>query len=196
MVGDRRESKRVGVLAEDQSDCDALAVIIRRLRSDNLGVNSFGAKGAARLMRKALPRINQWLEKGCVAFIVVHDLDRDKATGALRDQAALIRELEAIEYPRGAERRLICVPVEELEAWFWSDQNVLDKVARGNPVKASHQPHKINDPKGELTRLSRRNGKSQYSTNDNEDLARLLDLKLCVERCPEFAELCHFVEAL
>jgi hypothetical protein len=195
MVADRRESKRVGVLAEDQSDCDAIAVIIRRLRSD-LGVNPFGAKGAARLMRKALPRINQWLEKGCVAFIVVHDLDRDKATGALRDQAALIRELEAIEYPRGAERRLICVPVEQLEAWFWSDQNVLNKVARGNPVQASHQPHKINDPKGELARLSRRNGKSQYSTNDNEDLARLLDLKLCAERCPEFAELCNFVEAL
>jgi hypothetical protein len=191
-----RERKRVGVLAEDQSDCDAIAVIIRRLRSDNLGINSFGAKGAARLMRKALPRINQWLEKGCVAFIVVHDLDRDKATGALRDQATLRRELEAIEYPRGAEQRLICVPVEELEAWFWSDQQVLDKVARGNPAKASHHPNKINDPKGELVRLSRRNGKSQYSTNDNKELAALLDLQICAQRCPEFAELRHFIERL
>jgi hypothetical protein len=195
MIAERRESKRVGVLAEDQSDCDAIGVIIRRLRSD-LGVNAFGAKGAARLMRKTLPRINQWLQKGCVAFIIVHDLDRDKATGALKDSNALIRELEAIEYPPGAERRLICVPVEELEAWFWSDQQVLDKVARGNPVKASRHPHKIVDPKGELIRLSRRNGKSQYSTNDNEQLANILDMKVCAECCPAFAELCHFVEAL
>lgn len=196
MAADYRESKRVGVLAEDQSDCDTIAVIIRRLRGNDLGVNSFGAKGAARLMRKALPRINQWINKGCVAFIIVHDLDRNKATGALRNQEALIRELEAIEYPRGAERRLICVPVEELEAWFWSDQKVLDKVARGNVVKASSQPHKIVDPKGELMRLSRRNGKSQYSTNDNAKLAQDLDLKKCAQRCREFAQLCHFVEAL
>jgi hypothetical protein len=195
MDADRPESKRVGVLAEDQSDCDAIGVIIRRLRSD-LGVNPFGAKGAARLKRKALPRINQWLEKGCVGFIVVHDLDRDKATGALRDQDALIRELEAIEYPRGAERRHICVPVEELEAWFWSDQTVLDKVARGNPVMASHHPHKIVDPKGELIRRSRRNGKAQYSTNDNEALARILDLQICAQRCPEFAALRDFIATL
>lgn len=195
MARERTESRRVGVLAEDQSDCDAIAVIIRRLR-DDLGINRYGAKGAARLKRKALPRIRHWLDKGCAGFIVVHDLDRDKATGALRDKDALVRELEAIEYPRGAEQRHICVPVEELEAWFWSDQAVLDKVARGNPVKASHHPHKIEDPKGELIRLSRRNGKSHYSTNDNEALARLLDLKLCAERCPEFASLRNFIATL
>lgn len=196
MATARRESRRVGILAEDQSDCDAIAVIIRRLRDDNLGIDTFGAKGAARLIRKVLPRINHWVEKGCVGFIVVHDLDRNKATGELRDQQALIRELEAIEYPRGAERRHICVPVEELEAWFWSDQSVLDKVARGNPVTASHHPHRIVDPKGELIRLSRRNGKSQYSTNDNKELARILDLQLCARRCPEFAALRDFVDTL
>ena len=202
MVMSRRESKRVGVLAEDQTDCDAIEVIIRRLRrdnfgvDDNLGVNSWGAKGCARLTRKALPRINQWIDKGCIAFIIVHDLDRDQATGALRDQEMLIRELEAIQYPPGAERRLICVPVEELEAWFWSDQQVLNRVARGNVVKESYHPHRIRDPKGELIRISHRNGKPQYSTRDNAQLAKILDLSVCAERCREFGELREFVVSL
>lgn len=192
------ESKRVGVLAEDASDCDVLKEIIRRVRvkKEPLGVNPFNARGCANLRRKMIPRIKLMLGEGCSAFIIVHDLDSDKRTLQLNDKDALLRELESKTYPAGAEERLICMPVEELEAWFWSDQHVLDTVARGNPATASHHPHKIIDPKGKLSQLYKRNGKSQYSTNANKELAALLDLNLCASRCPEFAELCHFIERL
>lgn len=188
----------MGVLAEDASDCDVLKEIIRRLREkkEPLGVKPFNARGCANLRRKMIPWIKVMLGEGCSAFIIVHDLDRDKGTLQLNDEAALMRELNSKKYPAGAEERLICVPVEELEAWFWSDQQLLDRVARGNPANASHHPREIIDPKGKLRQLYKRNGKSQYSTNANKELAEHLDLQICAKRCPEFAELCHFIERL
>lgn len=37
----------------------------------------------------------------------------------MNDEARLTRELTAIPVPRGLER-LICIPVEEVEAWFFT----------------------------------------------------------------------------
>lgn len=130
---------------------------------------------------------------GCVAAIIVHDLDRNPANNTLNDEAKLRSALEAIEVPRGLER-IVCIPVEELEAWFWADPDVLALVGNGS---AAASPHLIKQPKERLIALSRgANQKPRYSTNDNERLATKLNLGLCATRCPSFRAMRDFVRRI
>ncbi len=124
---------------------------------------------------------------GCTSIVLLRDCDRE-------EEAALRGTLERIQKPRAVER-LVCIAVEELEAWFWSDPKVVHEVGRGKG-KALEEPHRLKDPKEALVRLSRDEGKKPlYSVNDNPSLAERLDLALCEERCPAFRELKEFVLA-
>jgi hypothetical protein len=191
-------SIKIGVLAEDDTDCEAIAVLARRIAAEadgiRLAIRSYPAKGSAKLRNKAELKMISMAEDGCSAAVIVHDLDR--TNGALNDERALRAELSRVVVPRGLSR-LICIPVEELEAWFWSDQRVIQEVGR-NKGKDSVSPHLIRKPKEELIDLSRRahNGKARYSTNQNPRLAELLNLDICAERCPAFRDLRQFVRDL
>jgi len=122
---------------------------------------------------------------GCTSIVVLHDRDRE-------DEAELRAVLAAIPVPTSVQS-LICIPVEELEAWFWADQRVIERVGRGKG-KALAEPHRLADPKGALLRLSRDEGKKPlYSVNDNKDLAEVFDLAACEQRCRAFRDLRQFV---
>lgn len=190
---------RIGVLAEDETDCDTLDVLIRRIARDvtpgPIGISKHWGKGCARLRTMAAVRMSEMARKGCAAVILVHDLDRNPRTNVLNDEAALFKQLDQIEVPGGL-MRLICIPVEELEAWFWSDPKIIEDVGRGKG-KADPSPHLIAKPKEKLQRLSAgANRKPRYSTNDNATLAAKLDLELCAKRCPAFQRVRAFVRSL
>ena len=91
---------------------------------------------------------------------------------------------------------LICIPVEELEAWFWSDPAIVEEIGRGKG-KAHPSPHLIAKPKEALIRLSMAGDKKpRYSTNDNPRLAEKLALDVCAGRCRAFRELRDLVHAI
>lgn len=191
---------RIGVLAEDETDCDAAAVLIERINDEvraggpKVGVRRAWGKGCARLRVKARAKLKDFVRQGCSAAIVLHDLDRNSRTNCPNDLRSLTQELEGIECPDGLTR-LVCVPVEEIEAWFWADEVTVQMVGRGLG-KAHPSPHLISDPKRELERLSLgANRKPRYTTNDNADLARALTLDLCEKRCPAFASFRAFVRS-
>ncbi len=190
---------RFGLLAEDETDCRTVEVLVRRIAlevtSTTIGIDRHSTGGCAELRKKAKARMQQMADDGCAAAIVVHDLDRDPSNDGLNDEAALRRRLEAIEVPSGLPR-LICIPVEELEAWFWADLAVVQIVGRGKG-KDHPSPHLIKQPKEQLQRLSKAaNGKPRYSTNNNEALAEKLDLAVCARRCPSFRALQEFVRGV
>jgi Domain of unknown function (DUF4276) len=190
---------RFGLLAEDATDCDAVAVLVRRIArevtSAQIGIDKHSTGGCAELRKKAGAKMQQMAGEGCAAAIVVHDLDLNPSNRELNDEAVLRRRLEAIEVPP-ALARLICIPVEELEAWFWSDLAVVQIVGRGKG-KDHPSPHLIRQPKEQLQRLSKAaNGKPRYSTNNNEALAEKLDLAICARRCPSFRALQDFVRGV
>lgn len=185
-----------GVLAEDDTDCAAVGVLVRRAAREvsdlPVGLRRFAAAGCSKLKRKAEPQIRAMAREGCAAAILVHDLDRNPDNSQLNDEAALRAQLEAIAVPAGLAR-LICIPVEELEAWFWSDPAVVEEVGRGKG-KAHPSPHLIARPKEALIRLSMAGDKKpRYSTNDNPKLAAKLDLDLCAKHCRAFRDLRAFV---
>jgi hypothetical protein len=190
---------RIGVLAEDVTDCDAADVLIRRIAIcqdvHNVGVDRHSGKGCARLRVKARAKLRDMERNGCVAAVVLHDLDRDSTTNALNNLERLRRELNSIECPARLAR-LICIPVEELEAWFWSDTRTVKMVGRGKG-HAHPSPHLIVKPKEKLIQLSISEGrKPRYSTNDNKELAGALDLDVCEKACASFAEFRTFVRTV
>lgn len=185
----------IGVLGEDETDVRTLRVLIQRLLRANVAVKprSPPRGGCAALRRVAAAYMRELSQCGCTALVFVHDLDRNPNNGELNDEAALRTRLEAIAVPVGIAR-LICIPVEELEAWFWSDQGVLDRIGKG-AGHAMPSPHALKQPKEALIRLSRRaHGKAVYSPNMNPELAEDLDLETCAARCPAFRELRSFVQ--
>jgi hypothetical protein len=189
----------IGVLAEDETDCDTIDVLVRRTLKDVFAapvkIKKHWGKGCARLRRMAAAKMNAMAHDGCQAAILVHDLDRDCNNNMLNDEATLRAELSQIDVPSGLER-LICIPVEELEAWFWCDPVIVQAVGRGTG-KADPSPHLISKPKEKLQKLSRgANKRPRYSTNDNSELAKGLNLALCAQRCPAFREMADFVRRL
>ncbi len=184
---------KFGVLAEDPTDREVLSVLIRRIvPGAPPGVTTRGGGGCSKLKRKAKAWLAELASAGCTALIVVHDLDRDPDSNTLRNEAKLRSELSAIESPQGIPR-LVCIPVEEIEAWFWADPKVIEKVGQGRG-KDEESPHQIVRPKEKLQKISQDAGrKPRYSTNDNPILAKVLNLELCAVRCPAFASLQSFV---
>ena len=135
-------------------------------------------------------------QEGCTAFIVIHDLDLNPDNGSLNDEVKLRETLEKKASHLKAGRKHICIPVEEMEAWFWSDPEVVRHIGQGKG-KANENPHQIRKPKEELLKLSRgENRKPRYSTNMNVELAAMLNLELCSDRCPSFNNLLHFLHSL
>ena len=185
---------KIGVLGEDATDCNALRVILKRILPKEVGVKTKAppSGGCSALRRKAASYMEELCDSGCSAIVLVHDLDQDPENFQHKSVHEVRAQLERIQVPKGIHY-LICIPMEELEAWFWADQATLDRIAKGHG-KASTAPHTIRDPKGELRRLSARaHGKKPiYSTNMNEELAKDLDLRVCAERCEAFRELRSF----
>jgi len=192
----------LGIIAEDHSDCDALVILVKRLLATAEGEKKpsfkrWAGKGCCRIHTKASATMKMWHRAGVNGVIIVHDLDRNSATNALNDEADLRSRIEqATKDAPGL--RLICIPVEEIEAWFWCDQGVLDHVAgEPNKAKAKAEPHLVCKPKEALERLSKGlNRKPRYDTSVNPELAGILDLELCASRCRAFAELRSFVNQL
>jgi hypothetical protein len=190
---------KIGILAEDQTDCETLSTLVRRIVAEAerppVGIKKVGYKGCSKLRKKAEADMKLMARDGCSAVVLLHDLDRDPANNMLNDERALRARLAEIEVPPRVER-LICIPIEELEAWFWSDPEVVRDVGRGKG-SAHAEPHRIARPKEALQRLSAgANRKSRYDTNHNRGLAAKLDMGLCAERCPAFRELRDFVRAV
>jgi hypothetical protein len=190
---------KIGILAEDQTDCATVGTLVRRLVAaagrPRIAIRTIGYKGCAKLEKKAEADLKLLAREGCSAVVIVRDLDRNPANNTLNDEHALRERLGTIAVPAGVER-LVCIPVEELEAWFWSDPEIVREVTRGKG-REHPEPHRIVKPKEALQRLSRGdNGKHRYSTNDNPALAGRLDMALCARRCRAFQDLRDFVHGV
>ncbi|MFM8296550.1 MAG: DUF4276 family protein [Microcystaceae cyanobacterium] len=187
---------RIALIAEDNTDCEAVRKIVHRVLGEKTQIKKWGAGGSGKLKKDLSKQIATLYQAGCNAFIIVHDLDRNPANGSLNDEVTLRTNLENLTAKFNKIKKHICIPIEELEAWFWSDPNIIKNVG-GQKAKAHSNPESITRPKEELIELSKgENRKPRYSTNDNVKLAEMLDLELCSQRCPSFQKLREFIDSL
>jgi hypothetical protein len=186
----------IGLIAEDETDCDAIRKIVHRVMGTNTRTKLWASKGCSTLKRKLSAKLRALSKEGCNAFIIVHDLDRNPQNNTLNDEAKLRKTLEAAASEIRGIHRHICIPVEELEAWFWSDPDVIKHIGRGKG-EAKANPHLVSKPKEQLIKLSvGENRKPRYSTNMNVELAEMLNLDLCSDRCSSFRDLRTFLQSL
>lgn len=109
---------RIGVMGEDRSDVATLKVLLRRI-APKIGVDGRApaAGGCAALRKRLATFMRELAQGGCTTLLILHDLDLSPQNCELNDEAALRARLSEAAVPAGVER-LICIPVEELEAWF------------------------------------------------------------------------------
>jgi len=181
----------IGVVAESGNDCEVIRTLIGRIfetkqiPSGKYKVIKRAGEGCSKLRRKAERWMRELSGCGCSSIILVHDCDR-------HDEASLRAELHALAVPEGIGR-FVCIPIEEIEAWFFSSERALHLVC-GDRARSHPSPHLISSPKEKLIDLSRgANRKPRYSPNDNVKLAEVLELDVCAQRCPAFRELRTFL---
>jgi hypothetical protein len=187
---------RIALIAEDNTDCEAVREIVHRVLGEKTQTKKWASNGCHHLKRKLSAKMMALSNEGCNAFIIVHDLDRNPANGSLNDETKLRTNLEKSITNFSKIEKHICIPIEELEAWFWSDPTVIQHLG-GQKAKAHPHPQLITKPKEKLIELSKgENRKPRYSTNDNARLAKMLDLDICSQRCPSFRKLLEFLNKL
>ncbi len=189
-------NRSIALIAEDDTDCDTIREIVHRVLDRNISTKKWASRGCSTLKKKLSAQLTAMSNRGCNAFIIIHDLDRNPQNNSLNDEAKLRQTLEALASKAKGINKHICIPVEELEAWFWSDPDVVKHIGRGNGI-ASINPHLIAKPKEQLIKLSAgENSKPRYSTNENVKLAKMLNLDLCSDRCQSFRDLRDFLCSL
>lgn len=186
----------IALIAEDATDCDTVRKIVHRVLGTSTKTKPWASNGCSTLKRKLSAKLKAMSNEGCNAFIIVHDLDRNPQNNSLNDEAKLRKTLEKSASEVGSINKHICIPIEELEAWFWSDPDVVRHVGRGRG-EAKLNPYLVTKPKEQLISLSHgENRKPRYSTNMNVELAEMLNLELCSDRCPSFKNLLDFLKSL
>ena len=169
---------------------------MHRVLGKNTKTKTWASKGCSTLKRKLSAKLRVMSNEGFNAFIIVHDLDRNPQNNSLNDEVKLRQTLQTAVSEGDSIYKHICIPIEELEAWFWSDPDVIKHVGRGRGEAATN-PHLIKNPKGKLMALSAgENRKPRYSTNMNVELAEMLNLEICSDRCPSFKDLRNFLQSL
>lgn len=181
---------RVGIIAEDESDVDAARVMIRRIaENDRIDIKKFVGKGCGKIKRKC----NAWASilkaKGCACLILIHDLDRN-------DLTELKKRIEVSVSPCPINPYLICIPIEEMEAWWLADPVAIKTALKLDKVPTvKGRPQNIASPKEHIGILVKRfsNNKKLYlNTEHNVTIAAALNFTKAM-KCDSFVPFFRFV---
>ena len=123
-------------------------------------------------------------------LILVHDLDTNKLE-------ELRAELKRTTKGHSFDHHLICIPIQEIEAWFLSDGLALRDVCKLKKTpKMPISPEKVVSPKEFLENLvykESNKGRRYLNTKDNEKMALKISLVETERKCPSFKELSLFL---
>lgn len=186
----KRKSKPLvlGIIAEDNSDVLCLKVLSRRISGIDMSALYFVGDGCGKVMRNCSAWAELLRKRGCNLLVVVHDRDR-------KDASVLHKELTDAMAPCPFTNHLVCIPVEELEAWLLSDESALSKLF-GIKFKAISHPENVASPKEHIERMVRSKSfrqKQYINTTHNPKIAALVDLNLISHKCPSFRPFHKFI---
>jgi len=174
----------IAIICEDDSDFKSLKVIIQSITGKtNLSFKKKSAGGCGMIKRKALAWSEEFHRKGCDLLLIIHDRDRN-------DYNKLEEQLRSIMKTSSFKNRYICIPVEELEAWFLSDPQALkDALNLDRLPKIAGLPETIDSPKEYIQNqaASCSQNKVMYiNTIHNEKIAKLISIDQMLRRAPTF----------
>jgi hypothetical protein len=180
-----------GVIAEDHSDVDSVKILIQRITGiSKVGTKRRVGKGCGKIKRKCNAWASQMRDCGCSLLILLHDLDN-------RDIAELRQQIEQSLDPCPIARRLICIPVQEYEAWLLSDPSAIkDCMNLKKTPRVSGLPESIDSPKeylGERIRTASDGERLYINTKHNVLISKGVCIDTIAKRCPSFIPFLQFV---
>lgn len=183
--------KSIGIIVEDTTDYEAAKILIQRVTGkDNLTFKKAVSNGCGKLRRKALDYTNDLTKRGCQMVIIIHDRDKN-------GHDELMSELSKIVKPTTAKIKYICIPIEEMEAWFISDpQSIKESFNLKRLPKFKGNPETISSPKEVLAeQVYLCSDKSTiFLTKHNQKLAGVVSIDKAKEKCKSFSSLVEFLE--
>jgi len=188
-----KKARTFGIIAEDKSDVDSARILIHRIANNNhIGIKNWVGEGCGRINRKCLDWSTDLKKRGCSRLILIHDLDR-------KDLNCLKQKIMESLNPCPIKLHLICIPIEEFEAWLLSDP---EAIKTSMNLKATPNvkspPETINSPKehlGELIRRASGGEKIYINTDHNTRICEALSIYRTLNRCPSFVPFYNFVKA-
>jgi hypothetical protein len=143
----------VGIIAEDHSDVDVVAALIRKVGRKPFQVRQIVGNGCGKIIGKCRAWATNLQNQGCRYLFVVHDLDT-------RILDSLRSDLVSALVPFPFSFYLIVIPVREIEAWLLADHVAIEKAMKiKETLKAISNPEAIQRPKEYLADLVYRKSK-------------------------------------
>lgn len=182
--------KSIGLIVEDNSDFTCFSTLISRIADkDKIRFKKVIGNGCGKIKKKAFSWSANLHQRGCNVLVLVQDLDRN-------NQKELKKALEDSLSGSPIQTRLICIPMEELEAWLLSDpQGIKETFKLKRLPKFNGNPESIKSPKEELrdSIYACSDKRILYITKHNEKIAENVSIDKMKAKCSSFTELHDFV---
>lgn len=183
----------VGVIAEDDSDVDSVGVLIHRIAdNEHIGIKKRVGGGCGKLRRKCRAWSEELRQSGCSLLVLIHDLDDN-------DPSHLRQEIQNALNPCPITIHLICIPVQEFEAWLLSDPEAIQSAMHlENTPNVKAPPETINSPKEYLAELIYRASNKEkiyMNTKHNSKMAASISIGLARSKCNSFVPFYDFVQS-
>ncbi|MBH9721734.1 DUF4276 family protein [Burkholderia contaminans] len=177
------------LITEDQTDFDAIKIIIRRIAGQpKLSVKGKGLGGAGEIKNKGTAIITSLVSDETKGCIVVRDCDGLDSEGKFKSIKA-----DVFDKVKFKQKPPYCIvlPKHELESWYLADIGCVTRVwPQWHPNGKYNHPETIKNAKEELIRISRINNlRPRYSTSDGVSIANVMDLEIVRRKCPSFEPL-------
>jgi hypothetical protein len=106
-----KQRLRIAIIAEDQTDCDAVREIVHQELGTRIRTKAWASKGCGKLKRKLEPILKLMYKEGFDTFIIVHDLDLDPKNNCHNDEPNLRKSLEESCSKVTGINSHICIPI-------------------------------------------------------------------------------------
>jgi hypothetical protein len=183
--------KQIGIIAEDSSDFESSVVLIKRIaKRKNIPFKKAVGDGCGKIRKKAEAYAKNLFARGCDLLILIHDLDRNNLASLEQDLKLKLKNSPIVN-------KLVCIPVEEIEAWFISDPGSIQTVFSLERIpKFPGNPENVKSPKEKLgNEIYQCSNKTctYLNTAHNKKLAEKVDLTILKAKCASFNKLHAFI---
>ena len=182
-------SKKVGLIAEDNSDIEVVIEILAKyMKKCDFSTKKFVGQGCGKLKQKCQSWAENLLEQGCDHVLIFHDLDGN-------DEKQLRLLIEKKVSKKKFPNSCIVIPIQELEAWLLSDRNAIQSVFNLKKMPPQIKNCEIiNSPKEHLRDIVWSLGQKRYiNTTHNKKIAERLSLDN-LKRCSSFRPLDIYIK--